>query len=247
MIAVISPAKNMKRDITEIKPTIPSFPQQTRHLAQHLKQYSAWQLEELMHINPKLAMEAFADFQDFCWDAPGTPALLAYHGLQYRNIGAKDFTVEDFAFANEHLRIISGFYGLLRPSDQIQPYRLEMGGKVRINGMDLYRFWGDTLRRELFASGELVIDLASKEYGKAVWPNAQVPGTCIACSFLVMRSGKLKTLATLAKMARGQMVRQMVKKRWTQPQQLQQFTWEGFCFDEIRSQPHQYVYVQNGG
>lgn len=248
MIAVISPAKNMKCLCASHFPLQqPSFPEKTKKLASYLKEYSAWQLESALHINPKLAMEAFANFQDFQWEREGTPALLAYHGLQYRNIGTEDFTMEDFLFAEQHLRIVSAFYGLLHPLDRIQPYRLEMGSGIRMDGQTLYQFWGDALRSTLFQSGETVIDLASKEYGKAIWPNAKVSGHMITCEFQVIRHGKRKTLATLAKMARGQMIRQMIKERWEEPHQLQTFQWEGFCYDPMNSNEEVYRFIQNGG
>lgn len=245
MLAILSPAKNMRTDClipAGVPITTPQFPAETIQLWEQLRQMAPWELESAFKINPQIAMHAACDFQDFDWSKQGTPALFAYAGLAFTNLGATDFTVEDVAFANDHLRILSGFYGLLRPCDGIQPYRLEMGCKLKFDGQSLYQFWGDKLYRSLFAAGQPVINLASKEYAKAVEPYLLPSDRFITCEFVTYRNGKYTTIATAAKMARGQMVRWMVRHRLTEPEQLQAFDWDGYTFVPERSSASQYFF-----
>jgi len=223
---------------------MPAYREETQRLAELLKAFSPWQLESLMKISPDLALRAHMDFQNFHWDNPGSPALLSYHGLAYQNLSARDFTLEDFAFAQNHLRILSAFYGLLRPTDALQPYRLELGCRWKVDGKSLYHFWGDKLCRDLFAPGEPVINLASGEYSKAVIPHLRPGDRMITCDFLVNRRGRLTCLATGAKMARGQMARFLIKNRLRDPEQLQAFDWEDYAFVPALSTESKYVFVQ---
>ncbi len=127
VIAVISPAKNMRRAPSPLPPSEPQFLPQARRLLAELRGYSPWRLAHEMRINDGLAQRAFTDFADMDLSQPGTPALLSYHGLQYLNLGPETLSAQELLFLQEHLRIVSGFYGLLRPLDGIWPYRLELG------------------------------------------------------------------------------------------------------------------------
>ena len=173
MIATLSPAKNMVT-LPEYNGAVtrPALIDRTLSLAEQLRRLNPWELEHLLRINPKLALEAFARLIDIRIEQPGSPALLCYRGLAYRYLQAETFSESELAFADEHIRLLSAFYGILRPLDGIQPYRLELQCRVKINGQDLYRFWGDAVYRELFASGETIISLASGEYSKLVLPSA---------------------------------------------------------------------------
>ncbi|WP_343252538.1 peroxide stress protein YaaA [Ligaoa zhengdingensis] len=245
MIAIISPAKNMVQAQADgVYPSRPQYRAQTARLHQILKEYTPWQLETLMNINPQLAFGAFAAYQAFDPDLPGSPALLAYRGLQYQNIAALDFTPDDFAFADRHLRIVSAFYGLLRPSDGILPYRLELQCKLRVDGESLYSFWGDRLCRDLFAPGETVINLASGEYSRAFLPHLREGDRMITCDFLVPTRDRLRMLPTAAKTARGQMARYLVKNRIDDPEALKQFCWGGYRFLPRLSSPSKFTFVQ---
>lgn len=244
MIAVLSPAKNMRSvKIDGLRLTLPQFQGQTERLAGELKKYQPYELESLMKINPGIALRAFQDYQDFCFDMKGSAAALSYHGLAYQNLNAADFSLEDFSFASEHLRILSALYGLLRPADAIRPYRLELQCRVKIDGETLYGFWGDQIYRVLFRRGCPVINLASGEYARAVRPYVRPEDRWITCEFLVRRRGRLVTLATGAKMARGQMARAIVKNRWEQPENLKQFCWGGYEFCEEFSNDRRYVFI----
>jgi cytoplasmic iron level regulating protein YaaA (DUF328/UPF0246 family) len=225
--------------------TNPKYINQAKYLVSMLKKYTPFELESLMHINPKLAMETFVDFQNWSEQKQETPALLAYHGLQYMNIAPDTFSREDFKFAGETVRILSGLYGIVKASDKVCPYRLEMQCKVDIDGKNLYGFWGDTLYKELFQNQEVVINLASKEYSSAVEPYLLPFDRMITCDFKVMKGGKLKTLATEAKMARGQMVRYIIKNHITDPEALKKISWNDYYFEPVKSMENRYTFVKN--
>ena len=245
MLAFLSPAKNMRCIARPGIPVgAPRFAAETARLAGVLQGYAAWELESLLQLNPGRALRAFADFQDFDPDLPGTPALTSYFGLAYTHLGAQDFDAADMAFADRRLRILSALYGSLRPSDGIQPYRLELQSRLKIDGKNLYAFWGDKLYQDLFSSREPVVNLASNEYAKAVTPYLRARDRLISCTFLTPKRGRLVTLATAAKMARGQMARFIVQNRVEEPAALRQFEGAGFVFSRSLSSGDRYVYVQ---
>ncbi|SFN85326.1 hypothetical protein SAMN04489757_10312 [Anaerocolumna aminovalerica] len=243
---IISPAKNMrvipKEDLTL---TNPKYIKQAKYLISILKEYSPFELESLMGINPKLAMGTFVDFQSWSEKKHETPALLAYHGLQYMNVAPDTFSREDFDFAGETVRILSGLYGMVKASDKVYPYRLEMQCKLDISGKNLYGFWGDTLYKELFQSQEIIINLASKEYSSVIEPYLLPFDRMITCDFKVMKGGKLRTLATEAKMARGQMVRYIIKNRINNPEDLKGFSWNDYYFETLESMENRYTFIKN--
>lgn len=245
MIAILSPAKNMLPTVRDsLRLSRPAFPEQTGQLAEMLRGYASWELESLLKINPELALKAYLDFQEFSLNKPGTAALLTYHGLAFRHLDAPSFSPAELAFAEEHVRILSALYGLLRPLDGILPYRLEMQAKVRTGGKNLYQFWGDRLYHALYHENQPVINLASLEYSKAISPYLKPSDVWITCQFLVCRAGKWKALATESKMARGEMVRWIVQNRIEDPKRLQDFTFLGYRFAPLRSQDCLYVFTK---
>ncbi|WP_313133195.1 peroxide stress protein YaaA [Anaerocolumna sp.] len=246
MKVIISPAKNMRVVTRENRIlTDPQYINKTKQLASILKEYPPFELESLMHVNSKLAMETFVDLQNWTVNKQDTPALLAYHGLQYKNIDPDTFTKEDFEFAGETIRILSGLYGMLKATDKVCPYRLEMQCKLDINGKNLYGFWNGLLYEELFQNQEIVINLASKEYSSVIEPYLLPFDRMITCDFKIMKGGKLRTLATEAKMARGQMVRYIIKNRITKPEKLKGFSWNDYYFETLESRENRYTFIKN--
>lgn len=246
MIAILSPAKNMRTtSLKGLVLTQPALLQKAERLLPMLQSLEPWELESQLNINPQLAMKAFTDFQEFNVSGRDSAALLAYHGLAYQNLDAQSLDLEGFAFANEHIRILSAFYGALRPADAIRPYRLEFQCKFRPGGKNLYEFWGDSIYRELYRGGDAVINLASKEYSKAVSPFLQPGDRLITCDFLTSRRGKLITVAALAKMARGRMARYLIDNRIQEPEGLQGFSWDGYEFSQKLSDDSCFRFVQH--
>ena len=153
MLAILSPAKNMHRVPTPPHATRPMFLQQTETLAASMKRYAPFQLESVLKVNPQLALRAFTDIQDWNASIPGSPALLSYHGLAYSALDAATLSREDLTFAQDTLRILSAFYGVLRPLDNILPHRLDFESSFRCCGKTMYEFWGSMLHDAVFQEG----------------------------------------------------------------------------------------------
>lgn len=245
MQIILSPAKNMRRaERTDLTLRRPLFRQQTEQLAAVLRGYSHYELETLMKISPKLALGAYLNFQDFDWEHSGLPALLAYDGLVFKQMQPETFTAAQYQYADSHVWVLSAFYGMLRPCDGIMPYRLELICPLRIDGKNLYQFWGDCVYRQVFAAGEPVVNLASAEYSRLVTPYLCGQDEFITVDFRTVRQGKLRTVTTSAKMARGQMAAWIVREGVDDPQALRQFTWDGYAYVPYLSDERTYVFVQ---
>ena len=159
MLTIISPAKNMKiRKRDDLLLSKVMFPKETEEIIKELKKYQPYELETLMKINEKLAIQTFMDIQNFDLQKEGTPAILTYDGLVFKPIDAKTFSVAEMEFMNTHLRILSACYGAVRPLDEILPYRLEMQCKLKIDDKSLYQFWGDLLYKEVYRENQVVLN-----------------------------------------------------------------------------------------
>lgn len=248
MIAFLSPARNM--DVLPgcgYEPREPLFLERTAELAGLLRECEAWQFESLLDVSPALALEVFARYQDFDSARLGTPALLSYRGLAYQHLNAKSFTPEQMAYAQDHLRVLSAFYGVLRPLDGIQPYRLGMDRRLKVGGQTLYQFWGDTVYKALFSTGELVVNLASAEYSDMVTPHLRPGDRLLTCWFVRRRpGGKLRAFPSYSKMARGHMARYILENRVEDPEQLKAFDWNGYRYSEGNSSLNRYVFIGEG-
>ena len=183
-----------------------------------------------------------------------TPALLAYDGIQYTYMAPAVFEDGQFDYVQEHLRILSGFYGVVKPMDGVVPYRLEMSAKgtsfasqakAAVAGYrNLYDFWGDDLYREVMDDSRVLINLASKEYSKCIEKYLQPEDRYITCVFGKLEGGKVVQKGVYAKMARGEMVRFMAGIHVDEPEQIKTFNWSGYHFDESRSSDTEYVFIR---
>ena len=248
---IISPAKKM--NLCEEFPgsvTTPVFQKKTDSLYQILKTQSAKELQALWKCSEKLTLQNVQRLQEFTPDDAATPAVLAYEGIQYQYLAPGIFSDAQWDYVRQHLNILSGFYGILRPSDAVIPYRLEMQAKLQTAaGNDLYRFWGDQLYQALYqkfdpAAPKELINLASTEYSKAIVPYVTEDVHCITCIFGEWIKEKVKVKATLAKMARGEMVRWMAEQQIQTTEELKQFTGLGFAFEESLSSGTEYVFLK---
>ncbi|MEZ5329067.1 MAG: peroxide stress protein YaaA [Verrucomicrobiales bacterium] len=254
MITVISPAKTLdfsKQSLIR-KATNPDFLEQSSALVEQLRQRSAAQLGKLMGISPKLAELNHQRFQD--WSLPFTPdnskqALLAFKGDVYTGFDCEAWTPDDFNFAQKHLRILSGLYGLLRPLDLIQPYRLEMGTRLENpGGKDLYEFWGTTISDAIRdaakkSKSKCLVNLASNEYFGSVKPELiSIP--VVTPVFKDSKNGKYKIISFFAKKARGMMSNFIVHNRITDPADLRGFDVAGYYFDEGASTEDTLVFLR---
>ncbi len=253
MIVLLSPAKSLDYQPTEVDMHSQiRFPEESEKLVSVLKKKSKKSLKELMNISEDLAnlnAQRYQAFEPEYNEENSKQAVLAFKGDVYLSLQADDFTEKELEFAQEHLRILSGLYGLLRPLDRIQPYRLEMGTSLKIRRKNnLYEFWGDKitklLNEDLESNGnQTIINLASKEYFKSVKPKA-LQGEVINIIFKEWRGEKLKIIAFNAKKARGDMARQIVKQQITDPELLKTLDVQGYIFDESISKEKDWVFVK---
>lgn len=176
-----------------------------------------------------------------------TPALFSYEGIQYRYMAPSVFETGHLAYIREHLRILSGFYGLLRPFDGVTPYRLEMQAKLSVDSRkDLYDFWGTKLADQLASETDLVLNLASKEYSRAVEPHLPPSVRFLSCTFGEFKDEKIIEKGTICKMARGQMVRWLAENNITAPNDIPDFADLGYRFSPIHSTKDNYVFIKGG-
>lgn len=241
MKIIIAPAKKMKRDLDSFPiQTMPQFLNETRILAEFLKSRDTAQLKELWQASERVIQTSKKQLEEMDLMHHLTPAIVAFSGIQYQYMAPDLFTQSALDYIQNNLRIISGFYGSLRPFDGVCPYRLEM--KTRMIGFkdySLYHFWNSKIADEIFKDDDLVINLASKEYSRVITPYLSGKRRMITIDFQEEKNGKWRTIATHAKMARGEMVRFLAEKQIKNPAQVQDFHDFDFKFiPEISSQDH---------
>ncbi|GEK28596.1 peroxide stress protein YaaA [Furfurilactobacillus siliginis] len=225
MKIIISPAKKMKVDTDSFDvAALPQYLPETQQLLDQLLQLPYPKLQSLWHCSDKLAQQAYRQLQQTDLTRQLTPALVAYSGIQYQYMAPDVFTDQAFAYVQAHLRILSGFYGALRPFDGVVPYRLEMQTPLPVaEHPNLYAFWGSKPKQALNLNHEPLINLASQEYSKTIRNYLQPDEPMIDIVFGHLVDGKLKTRATFAKMARGEMVRFMAENDVQQVDALKSF------------------------
>ena len=245
LLALLSPAKTLDTSpaAKDLPVTRPALKKDIGILMRRCKGLEATELRKLMKLSEPLAElnhERFQAMSPRFTLGNSKAALLAFQGDVYRKLDAETLSRPDLLWAQDHLRIISGLYGLLRPLDLMQPYRLEMGTRLATErGKDLYSFWGGRLADALNAEHKkrplaAVLNLASNEYIKAV-PADRLAMPMITANFQEWRDGKLKTISFSAKKARGLMARYLVEKRIEKPHLLKRFARDGYRFDKDRS------------
>ena len=247
MRIIISPAKKMKVD-TDSLPCqgLPAFLPKTERLAGILQSMSDAELKKLWKCNDQIAALNIQRLQNMDLHNHLTPAVLAYEGIQYQYMAPGVFTEQAFDYVQEHLRILSGFYGVLKPFDGVTPYRLEMQAKLRAGeSKDLYAYWGDSLAKTLFAETNCMINLASKEYSVCISKYLPANVRFITCVFGEEKSGKVIEKGTMCKMARGEMVRYMAENQIEDPEQSKAFERLGYRFDPTRSNDNLFVFILN--
>ncbi|PZO05167.1 MAG: peroxide stress protein YaaA [Alphaproteobacteria bacterium] len=255
MLIVLSPAKRL--DFTEADPALPAsarrFVEDTASLATTTKRQTRADLRSLMSISDKLAELNQARFKAFDPEDvdSGVQAAFAFAGDVYEGLRARELDARGLAFAQAHIRILSGFYGLLRPLDRIQPYRLEMGTRLKTRrGGSLYDFWGDRISQCLNADAEghadhSLINLASQEYFGAVDAKAlKLP--VVTPHFREQKDGESRIISFFAKKARGSMARFVIDERIETPEDLKAFDRDGYRFDKATSTDTDWIFIRSG-
>jgi cytoplasmic iron level regulating protein YaaA (DUF328/UPF0246 family) len=250
MLIVISPAKTLDYSTPHFsKFSLPDFQSDVKALVSVMKKKSASEISQLMHISDNLATlneERYKTFQGEFTKENSKQALLAFKGDVYTKIDVDTYSPEDFEFAQQHLRILSGLYGLLKPLDLIQPYRLEMGTKLETKkGANLYEYWGSKIAKALneASTGQTIVNLASQEYFKAV-DTKKLKSGVINIHFKEFKNGSYQIVGLFAKQARGMMTNFAIKNRITQPEELKTFSEAGYEYSEGLSLGNDWVFVR---
>ena len=243
---IISPAKkmNIKNDILPCK-GLPFFIKEAEQLFSYMEKMSFNRLKELWKCSDKLVEENKRNLQNKNLRKNLSPAILSYEGIQYKYMAPAVFEEEAFMWLEEHLRILSGFYGVLCPFDGVMPYRLEMQARFHEKEIDsLYDFWGEKLSDYLLKDCDCLINLASKEYSKSILKYVPENIPVITCVFGEITDGKIKEKGTYAKMARGSLVRYMAEHQINNPEEIKQFCELGYQYQKEYSDNTKFVFCK---
>ncbi|WLD59585.1 peroxide stress protein YaaA [Salinispirillum sp. LH 10-3-1] len=257
MLAVISPAKTLdyKSSTPEHHVTDIRFPDEAATLVDRMRQFGVPDIQSLMGVSEKIAEENVERFSQWTWPYPSNAAraaIFAFKGDVYTGLDAYSLDQVELDYVNQHVRILSGLYGLLRPTDAILPYRLEMGKKVRTAASnDLYSFWGNKIAAQLGddlakVESNTLVNLASTEYFRSVAPYVKSLDV-VTPVFKDWKNGQYKVISFFAKKARGSMVRYMAEHQLTKPEQLKAFDTDGYAFNAELSSNREWVFLRKQG
>lgn len=246
MNIIISPAKKMNICNDDIvHKSIPCMLEKTNIIYDLLKNLSYDELKKLLSCNDEIAELNFDRYKTMDLSSNLTPALLAYDGIQYKYMSPNSFSFDEFEYVNNHLKIISGFYGVLSPLDGVVPYRLEMQAKLKVNNhKNLYDFWGDSIYKEITKNDNVILNLASKEYSKTIEKHLKENDRFITCIFGSLKDSKIKVKATEAKMARGLMTRFLAKNSIENIEDIKNFSDLSFSYSEEYSSKSEFVFLK---
>ena len=249
MLFLISPTKTMKQDGKRKPTSIPVFIEKTKIITKVIQQYTQEELQDLMKIKEPLAIQVKRQFESILFDEYGTSAIETYDGLQFKYMNISTLNESDLEYILQHVRILSGFYGIVKPMDSIYPYRLEMQTKMSVDEhKNLYEYWENVIVEEIQKeiknhTCSYVINLASKEYDKAI--RKRMSGeNFIDVIFQVEKKGKRKVEATASKMARGKMIRFAAQHKIERVEQLYEFCEDGYCLDQNLTNQQQIVFYK---
>ena len=249
MKIIISPAKKMKvnTDTLEVR-ALPVYLHEAEYLRQYLSVLSYEELKSLWKCNDQIAQINYERVQTMNLRMQLTPALLSYEGIQYQYMAPAVLEDGQWEYVQEHVCILSGFYGVVHPLDGVTPYRLEMQTKVNLpNVKNLYEYWGEKIYREVSADTEVIVNLASKEYSKCVEKYLTPEVRYITCVFGEYKGDKVIEQGTYAKMARGEMVRFLAERKAERPEEMKLFCRLGYRYSETESTKDRYVFLKEQG
>ena len=244
MKIILSPAKKMNMDTDSLAPMgLPAFLDGTNEILTWLKNKSKEELKALWKCNDKIVEQNFRRVETMDLYKNLTPAILAYEGIAYQYMAPAVFEDGHFEYVQEHLRILSAFYGVLKPMDGVTPYRLEMQAKATIgNAKNLYDYWGNSLYHGVRDESGIIINLASKEYAKCIEKYLSSEDTYITITFCELSGDRLISKGTYAKMARGEMVRFMAENHIENPEEIKNFNRLGYVYRDDLSSETEYIF-----
>ena len=249
MRIIIAPAKKMIVDTDSFSAdSLPQFLERAERLKAVLQAMSPVELQALWKCGDAIAKQNVERLSAMDLRRRLTPAILSYEGIQYQYMAPRVMETAQLDYLRGHLRILSGFYGLLRPFDGVTPYRLEMQARPPVDGCrDLYEFWGGALARQLAAETDFVLNLASREYSRAVEPHLPKSVRFLTCTFGEWKNSRVIEKGTMCKMARGQMVRWLAENSVTSWADIRGFDQLGYRFQPELSTERHNVFVKKGG
>lgn len=245
MKIILSPAKKMNVNTDEPTFGMPVFMEQTEEIMHWMKTLSYEEAKKLWACNDKIAEQNYERFACMNLYEQLTPAILSYEGIAYQYMAPGVFEYGEFDYVQEHLRILSAFYGVLKPMDGVTPYRLEMQAKAKVAGTkNLYDYWQDQLYQEVIDDSRTIINLASREYSKCIEKYLTPQDTYITCIFGEISNGRIVQKGVYAKMARGEMVRFMAEHDIRDPEEMKRFNRLGYLFREDLSDAGKYIFLR---
>lgn len=246
MRIIISPAKKMRMDTDSLPwQDLPVLLDKTEELLEVLRGKTVQELKKLWKCNDELVALNVERLRNMDIRRCLTPAILAYEGIQYQYMAPGVFSDQEFSYVQDHLRILSGFYGILKPFDGVTPYRLEMQAKLGVGKTrDLYDYWGDALAMSLCWDNDCIINLASKEYSACISNHLPESVQFITCVFGEEKDGKIIEKGTMCKMARGEMVRYMAENRIEDPERIKEFSRLDYRYSVEYSNVKKFVFIK---
>lgn len=246
MKIIISPAKKMNQDTDTLEyHGMPVFLQEAEYLKNYMKSLSYEEAKNIWKCNDKIAALNYERFAQMDLKSCLTPALLAYEGIQYQYMAPAVFEDHAWKYVEEHLRILSGFYGVLKPFDGIVPYRLEMQAKIKMDEhRNLYSYWNRRIFEEVYGKNDVVLNLASREYSKCVTEYLTSKEKFITCRFGEIKQGKVIEKGTQVKMARGEMVRFLAQNNIENIEEIKEFQGLNYRFARELSDKATYVFLK---
>lgn len=246
MRIIISPAKKMRIDTDSLDYCrLPQFIKDSEILLAYLKELDYEKLKSIWNCSDKIAAQNYERIHEIDLYSNLTPAILSFEGIQYQYMASEVFEIKEFEYLDTHLRILSGFYGMLRPFDGVVPYRLEMQAKLGGEVLNsLYEFWNRRLADKLFSESHCIINLASKEYSKCISKYLSKKMRFITCVFGEMIGKKVVEKGTLVKMARGEMVRFMAEKQIEDAEDIKSFNRLNYAFADYLSDENTYIFLK---
>ena len=248
MRIILSPAKKMRIDPDSLaSASTPVFLSKAEEILRWMRTLSYAEAKRLWACNDKIAEENYTRLQkmDLQNTAMLTPAILSYDGIAFQYMAPAVFEDGQFDYVQDHLRILSGFYGVLKPMDGVIPYRLEMQDKAKVAGTgNLYEYWGDALYKEVHDDSGVIINLASKEYSRCIEKYLQPGDRFITCIFGELEGGRVIQKGVYAKMARGDMVRFMAEHQIENPEAIKTYDRMHYHFSAERSSEAEYVFIR---
>lgn len=246
MVCIISPSITMKEvDDNCNNLTMPTYIEKAKEIVYKINSMSDEEISDIMEIDGELLKTNRWRYKKFKFDLNGNPAILSYTGTVYKNINANIFDNEDIEFCKEHIRILSGIYGILRPYDSIYEYRLEFKSKVKIGKFkDLYEYFGKCIYDDLVKCNNEILNLCSNEYSKAIIPYLSEKDKFITCSFKIKKNNTIKSYAMDSKITRGKMVNFIVKNKINRYKDLKEFNENGYSFNNALSNENEYIFIK---